>query len=497
MLEQADFALQKRYGANAPIVSDVACKALGAIEVNNDKSIDFELRRQANIYEASRYISVVGTVGLEARLGLRNPHGSNVVVTLERVQVWSEDGILRWTLRAGPAPTNGIRKATSGKVALFDAETPSAPFSLADWQAWGNNAPIISLANVVGVGNVLNIADGGAGAPNLHGALLASVDVRSVGMVQSHIRRIDNAGGARLVGAIGQATIIDDGFGTAVDIDGYGYRKSTDGLFTNNHETLSYANSGEVIEDASAGAFVNDGVWLLLNMRWNGTSEIEGWNSVDDARVFTNAIANQFASGRPGLNATGGLGATVTLMQARTFSYHKSHLVTATITPGWKLKLLDAADVVLGEATANVAGVASIDCLDIWLLDVVSVVVTDASDVEQARIIPTEGVFGGDDYEMGTAFAMARLPGNSREAVASVSVGGVIEKLGVVGSIDATHPRLLAGGSSPQSVVESITLPVHLPPGFEFLISNHITGEGIHAVISWRERRFSQKERST
>jgi len=286
----------------------------------------------------------------------------------------------------------------SGKLMRNVALSTSEPFLSTQWDFFGTSSSTSAGVGVDGTSGRMACVDTGNGGNNLHGFVNNSVAAQATGMVQATGRRRGGDTGFPTFGLLGAATLNDNGLGAGdPDIDAYCFRKGITAVFGQPRNLITY-NPTENFEVGSTGALVAINEDIDLSLRWE-PDKPAGWNSKDDAVDASTDATTSFASGRAGAVGTGTtLGVPQPLYDFSLFNIHDDWLVYFSNLPsGYKGRILGAADAVLATAT-EVGGTAEVDCTDVWLDDAVAVVVLDASNVEQARVTPADGVWGGDVY---------------------------------------------------------------------------------------------------
>jgi hypothetical protein len=309
----------------------------------------------------------------------------------ETLEVW-----LRLTPLSG-----GWEKTASGKLAAYIHDSGTDPFVLTDWTSVGNSSFDL------GPSGELRFQHDNAAA-NFQGVLHTAVAARAKAMVQT-IMRMNAFGGATTNASMGVGVI---GAGvTPTTWDFYIKRKTCGPVAASEFYTVGRVLDGvfSTLDNVDGAQAVYDVyrkmvVWADASPGTEPARQLEGWNGLDDVVLPRTTVNMSLVSGQAVIARF--QNSQVSSVTVEEFYYHTDKFIAAVgdLVDGWKVKLLGAADVVLLEEEVS-GGSALLDCMGLWMPDVLAVQLTDAADLEIDRTSPAEGVWGGDTYTFTAAAA--------------------------------------------------------------------------------------------
>jgi len=249
----------------------------------------------------------------------------------------------------------------------------------------------------VDINGRLRISHGGAAVTE--GVIHNVVAARDIGMVQSELLLLGGMTNTSLsVGLIAE--------GVGGDISGYVKSKQIGPLAVGG-DRLYFLN--RIIDGVGSGADLVDGVTVLYNVdiRMNVFADVsdalevnrilQGFNDKDAALINHSAITLSLVSGQAVIGRFQNSDAND--IAVGEFYYHTDKIVAVNSLPtGYKAKLLNATDGLLLSAT-EVAGTASLDVIQLWMAEAVTLQITTGADAEVARIQPASLIWGGDIFQ--------------------------------------------------------------------------------------------------
>lgn len=335
-----------------------------------------------------------------------------------------------------------VERLTTGKLTRYVANDATDPFDLDDWTPTNATESLSSgdlqctIGTATAFGFLRHDAQAERGKIMVHALVTRVGSENNHGVVAAHL--VDNSNfsyaGKRFNGATAATRAV-----TLVE---------------------RVANSVVAIASQDGVLDVANLTYTKLSVFRDGATTLEGYGFDDDLRnTLTADLVETEGRGGVGGNQTSA-GQSV---RAREYYEATDKVVTCSgLAAGNKLKVLDADDVVLAEATES-GGTASVDLLEVWPSDAVAVVVTDSADVALTPILTPSapaGIWGGDTYEASSD--ASAIPKTYRYRIADAGASAVegsvaytfdaeIADVGPVGG-QRVYPKRSGTSSRPWSI---------------------------------------------